>query len=307
MPPHITVVGSLNMDLVARTPRVPRPGETVLGGEFTTIPGGKGANQAVAAAYLGAHVTMVGRVGDDDFAGRLLHNLDRCGVDRAFVKRDLKNATGVALITVDDSGQNSIVVAPGANSMLSPDDIRQAESVISGSDAVLLQLEVPLETVIETARLAKSHRVMVVLNPAPALDLPVELLKNIDVLIPNETEAALLTDYPVEEEAYLELTARALMNMGVNVVVITRGGRGALLATENRFTRCAPFPAHAVDATAAGDAFIAGFSVARSESRSLEEAVRWGNAAGALAVTKLGAQSSLPKRSEVEDLLKNSV
>jgi len=143
-----------------------------------------------------------------------------------------------------------------------------------------------------------------VLNPAPALDLPEDLLKNVDVLIPNETEAALLTDYPVEEEAYVESTAEALLEMGVRVVVITRGGRGSLLATRDRFTRCAPFPVEAVDATAAGDAFIAGFAVALSESRPLTEAVRWGNAAGALAVTKLGAQSSLPKRSDVEALLK---
>jgi ribokinase len=300
---HVTVVGSLNMDLVARAPRIPQPGETIIGGDFYTAPGGKGANQAVAVARMGARVSMVGRVGCDAFAGLLLENLAAAGVDCAFVVRDLEAATGVALIVVDDAGQNSIVVASGANMRLSPADVDAAEAAIAVADVLLLQLESPLETVTRAAEVAHAHGVTVILNPAPARSLPAELLSSVDVLIPNEVETTLLTGLPVDDQAEAGAAAEALRGLGVGVVILTLGERGALLVgTEG--VECFPaFDVTPVDTTAAGDAFVGGFAVALAEGQTAAQAVRWGNAAGALATTKMGAQPSLPTRLTVENLL----
>jgi ribokinase len=204
----IAVVGSLNMDLVIRSPHIPRPGETIIGGEFHTVPGGKGANQAVAAARLGAQVSMVGRVGHDAFGSALLENLDADGIDHAFVVQDGQAATGVALIVVDDHGENSIVVSSGANMRLSP------------ADVLILQLEVPLESVIRSAELARAHGVKVVLNPAPARPLPARLLSMVDVLVPNESEAALLAGLPVGTQ----------ISMGVLEVHMSPGSDQSLAA-----------------------------------------------------------------------------
>jgi ribokinase len=324
MAAHVTVVGSLNMDLVARAPRIPRPGETIIGGDFHTLPGGKGANQAVAAARLGAQVSMVGRLGQDTFAGSLLDNLTAAGVDHTFVIQDPEAATGVALIMVDDAGQNSIVVASGANMRLSPADVDAAEAAIADADALLLQLESPLETVARAAEVARAHGVRVILNPAPARSLPATLLSLVDVLIPNESETALLTGVPVgdwpetetaaragigttlrEELLVLrgEKAARALRESGVDTVILTLGERGALLAREGETTLFPAFEVTPVDTTAAGDAFVGGFAVALAEGKPLAEAVRWGNGAGALATTRLGAQPSLPTRQALETLL----
>ena len=303
MTAHVAVVGSLNMDLVARAARIPQPGETVIGGEFRNVPGGKGANQAVAAARLGAQVSMVGRVGRDAFAGPLLDSLAADGIDHTFVIQDPHAATGVALIVVDDAGENSIVVASGANMRLSPTDVDAAETAIAGADALLLQLESPLETVTRAAELARAHGVTVILNPAPARPLPVELLALVDVLIPNESETALLTGMPVGDQAEAEAAAGALRTMGVGTVILTLGQRGALLAREGETVMCPAFDVTPVDTTAAGDAFVGGFAVALAEGRTLSEATRWGNGAGALATTKLGAQPSLPARQELETLL----
>ena len=303
MTAHVTVVGSLNMDLVARTPRIPQPGETIIGGEFRTVPGGKGANQAVAAARLGAQVSMVGRVGHDAFADPLLQNLAAASVDHAFVTRDPEAATGVALIFVDDAGQNSIVVAAGANMRLSPADVDAAEAVIAASDVVLLQLESPLETVTRAAEVARAHGARVVLNPAPARSVPSALLSRVDVLIPNESETAHLTGLPLGDRAAAEVAAAALRDMGVGTVILTLGGRGAMLACEEGAELFPAFEVDPVDTTAAGDAFVGSFAVALAEGRSLPEAVRWGNAAGALATTRLGAQPSLPARRAVAELL----
>ena len=300
---HVTVVGSLNMDLVARTPRIPQPGETIIGGDFHTVPGGKGANQAVAAARLGAQVSMVGRVGRDAFANPLLENLAAAGVDHTFVTQYPGAATGVALIVVDDAGQNSIVVASGANMRLSPADVDAAEAAIAAADALLLQLESPLETVTRAAEVARTHRVTVILNPAPARPLPAALLSLVDVLIPNESETSLLTGMPVGDQAEAETAAAALRESGVGTVILTLGDRGALLAREGETERFPAFDVTPVDTTAAGDAFVGGFAVALAEGQSLAEAVRWGNAAGALATTKLGAQPSLPNRHALEKLL----
>ena len=303
MAASVTVVGSLNMDLVTRASRIPQPGETIIGDDFHTLPGGKGANQAVAAARLGAQVAMVGRVGRDTFAGPLLDNLASAGVDCTFVTQDSQAVTGVALIVVDAAGQNSIVVASGANMRLLPDDVDAAESVISAAHVLLLQLESPLETVTRAAQVARAHGVQVILNPAPARSLPASLLSLVDVLVPNESETELLTGLPVGDPAEAEAAAAALQEMGVGTVILTLGERGALLAREGGATLLPAFDVRPVDTTAAGDAFVGGLGVALAEGKTLAEAVRWGNAAGALATTKLGAQPSLPTRGALEALL----
>jgi len=302
--PVITVVGSLNMDLVARSPRIPQPGETIIGGALLTAPGGKGANQAVAAAWLGAATAMVGKVGQDAFAASLLHNLAEANVDHTFVQQDAATVTGAALIVVDDAGENSIVVTPGANYQLTPADIEAAETVITTAKVLLLQLEIPLDAVVKAAQMARSNGVTVILNPAPAQALPTELLKAVDILIPNETETELLTGNPVSSQAEAELAAAKLRDQGVSTVIITLGARGALLIDGNQSMLIPPFSVMPVDTTAAGDAFVGGLAVALAEGQPLPKAVRWGNAAGALTATKLGAQTSLPNRAALLTKLK---
>jgi ribokinase len=302
MAARVAVAGSLNMDLIARAPRIPQPGETILGSDFSTAPGGKGANQAVAAARLRAQVSMVGRVGRDAFAQNLLASLAAAGVDHRHVIQDAQTATGVALIMVDDGGQNSIVVAPGANARLSPADVEAARATIATADVLLLQLESPLEAVARAAELAHAHGVTVILNPAPACELPAELLAQVDVLVPNESETAILTGLPAGSQ--VEVQAAALLELGVGAALLTLGERGALLARPEGTEHVPAFRVTPVDTTAAGDAFVGGFAAALAEGRSPVEAVRWGCAAGALATTKLGAQPSLPTHQEVEALLK---
>jgi len=300
---RICVVGSLNMDLVTRTPRIPIPGETIIGHEFFTAPGGKGANQAVAAARLGAQVSMVGRVGADDFGQAMRRALTEDDIDCACVFEDETAGTGIAAILVDDAGENSIVVASGANARLSPADVERAQAAIAGADALLLQLETPLETVIRAAEIARAHHVAVLLNPAPARTDLDALLPLVDVLILNESETALLTGLPVEDEAALLAAADALRATGVGVIILTLGAQGALLVQASGAEAIPAFPVDAVDTTAAGDAFVGGFAVALAEKKPLGEAVRWGNAAGGLAATKLGAQPSLPTRQALLALL----
>jgi ribokinase len=303
MPARVTVVGSLNMDLVIRTPRIPSPGETIIGSAFQTVPGGKGANQAVAAARLGAQISMVGRVGQDAFGQALLHNIVGDGIDATHVTHDPEAATGVALIVVDDLGENSIVVASGSNMRLSSADVDEAEAAIARASALLLQLENPLETAIRAAEIARVHRVPTILNPAPARSLPRRLLELVDVLVPNESEAALLSNMGTKDLSGAKAAALALRGKGVGVVILTLGEQGALLAGEVGTEFFAAFDVTPVDTTAAGDAFVAGFAVALAEGKPMTEAVRWGNAAGALTVTRLGAQPSLPTRQELELLL----
>jgi ribokinase len=306
MQPRIAVVGSLNMDLVVRARRIPLPGETIIGGEFATFPGGKGANQAVAAARLGARVAMIGRVGSDSYADVLLRNLTDADIDHSFVTRDPEVATGVAFIIVAESGQNSIVVASGANARLTPADVDAAEQAIARTDALVVQLESPLETVIRAAEVAHRHGVAVVLNPAPARPLPQELLSLVDILIPNESETQLLTDMPVGDRGQLTIATEALHRMGVRSLVVTLGRRGSFLSQDGEQTLVPAFPVTPVDTTAAGDAFVAALTVAMAGGLSLVDALRWGNAAGALTATRLGAQTSLPSRSEVEALLQKT-
>ena len=300
---RITVVGSLNMDLVIRVPRIPEPGQTIIGGTFDTVPGGKGANQAVAAARLGAQVSMIGQVGHDAFGETLLESLSANDVDHSFVKQDTGAATGVAFITVDEVGNNGIVVAPGANMQLSPADVDSAENTIAASNVILLQLESPLETVRRAAEISHAHGVKVILNLAPARSLPKDLLSLVDVLIPNESETAFLIRRLVSEQVEAEAAAIALVNAGVRSVILTLGDRGALLAQAGRTTYFPAFDVTPVDTTAAGDAFGGGFGVALAGGKPIAEAVRWGNAAGALATTQFGAQPSLPTRQALKNML----
>ncbi len=300
---RVVVVGSLNMDLIVSSPRIPVVGETILGNGFRTAPGGKGANQAVAAARLGAQVGMVGCLGVDSFAADLKNSLEESGVDLTHVRRDAQTSSGVALITVDEAGQNSIVVVPGSNYSLNAQDVQNAEALFMGAEVLLLQLEIPLEAVQRAAELARAHGVKVVLNPAPARPLPVELLKQVDFLVPNETESELLTGMPVKSLDDASAAARKLQELGAAAVILTLGAKGALLADKDGERLFPAFPVKAVDTTAAGDAFLGGLAAAFSEGRTLDEAVRWGNAAGALAATRIGAQPSLPQRTDLEKLL----
>lgn len=300
----IIIIGSLNMDLIVRTPRIPAPGETILGSTFSTAPGGKGANQAVAAAKLGGPVKLVGRLGADDFGKQLRSQLGAVGVDTQFVVQDLKAATGVALISVDDNGQNSIIVAPGANANVSRQDVDAARDAIRKARVVVAQLEIPLDTVTYALRLARDAGALTILNPAPAQTLARDILQNTDVLIPNETEAAQLTNLPVNSLATAAEAASALQQMGARRVLITLGEKGAVWLDEKAAPLAiAPFQVQATDTTASGDAFVGALATALAREQDWETSLRMASAAGALTATKLGAQPSLPTRAELEDFI----
>jgi ribokinase len=297
----IVVVGSINMDLVVRVERQVRPGETLLGSDYETHPGGKGANQAVAAARAGGKVRMVGRVGEDAFGGILLDGLGAEGIDLEHV-RALSGPTGVAFISVDARGQNSIIVAPGANRRLKPEDLEP--SAFTGAKAVLLQLEIPLETALVAAKLGREAGAKVILNLSPARPLSEAELEDIDLLLVNETEASALLEMDEgaiaeqPEEAAGKLTALA------SRVVLTLGERGAVWATPEESGHKSAFAVTVADTTAAGDAFAGALAVALTSGYSLAEATRWANAAGALAASRPGAQPSLPYQGEIDALCK---
>jgi ribokinase len=297
----IVVVGSLNMDLVVRTPRHPKVGETLIGSGFGTYPGGKGANQAVAAARLGAPVRMIGRVGADAFGDALLATVARDGVDTRYIKKDSESPSGVALIAVDDAGANTIIVASGANMRLTAEDVSAAEAAFEGAGALLLQLESPLPAIERAIELAHKHRVQVILNPAPARTLEAKLLQSVDYLIPNETESQLL----VEAESVGAAVTR-LKELGIPNLIVTLGGDGLLVESHAISQHIPAYRVKAVDTVAAGDAFVGGFAVALSEGLSIMDAATFGNAAAAIAVTRPGAQPSLPNRAELEAFLKNN-
>lgn len=298
--PDILVVGSLNADLVVRTPRFPQPGETISGGDLQVIPGGKGANQAVAAARHGAQVSMLGRVGNDSFGVFLLDNLRANHVDFQYVRRD-DSSTGTAIIVVDSSGQNSIVLSAGANGNVSALDVANAS--FADHKLLLLQLEIPIPTVLSATQRGRAGGLRVILNPAPAQQLPEELISIVDYLIPNETELALLSGMGVNDIPTATQAAKSLLSRGVKNVIVTLGSKGALIVTGTQATHVDTYRVHVVDTTAAGDAFIGGFAYSLLDNKSLEEAVRYGCASGALATTKFGAQPSLPTKEEVENLM----
>ncbi|PYE52807.1 ribokinase [Deinococcus yavapaiensis] len=299
----IVVFGSVNMDLVARASRLPNVGETVLGDTFETVPGGKGANQAVTCGRLGAPVAFVGRVGRDAFGDTLLQSLATANVDIGSVTPTL-GSSGVALIEVDEHGQNRIVVVPGANGEVGADDLARLKARLKPGDLLLLQLEIPLDVVVAAAGIAKEQGALVMLDPAPApTDLPSALWSLVDFLTPNETETRLLSGVDASTLDGALQAARNLLARGPKSVVVKRGDRGALYVDERGVLPVDPFDVESVDTVGAGDAFNGGFAAALAEGRSLPEALRFASATAALSVTKRGAQDALPTRSQVEVLL----
>jgi ribokinase len=299
---RVVTVGSCNMDLVARAPRLPERGETLTGSSFDTFLGGKGLNQTIAAQRMGASVAMVARVGDDVFGAAILDALAEDGVDTRFVQRDPDAPTGTATIVVEDgTGANTIVVVPGANGALSDADVDRAAALIRDADVLLLQLEVPIATTLRAAQIAHEAGATVLLIPAPAQPLPDELISLVDVLLPNEVELRQLAGGNVQTID----GARALIARGCGAVVVTQGERGALLVTADDEQRVAPFAVQAVDTVGAGDAFAGALGALLAEGTPLPDALRYGSAAGALATTQIGAVPSLPDRAAVDALVRS--
>ncbi|MBN1819010.1 MAG: ribokinase [Sedimentisphaerales bacterium] len=303
MKPKIVIVGSSNTDMIVKVDRIPRPGETVLGGRFITAPGGKGANQAVAAARAGANVTFVARLGSDMFGQEALAGFIRDGIDTQFVILDESEPSGVASIVVDRHGENSIAVAPGANARLCPEDIMAARSAFESAAMVLLQLEIPLDTVQAACHMAKEQGVPILLNPAPAQDLSEVLLSCVSILTPNEIEASLLSGIRVTDEPTAEKAAAQLAGHGIPTVLITLGARGVFVHSDEYTGMISSFEVEPVDTTAAGDVFNGALATALADGASLPEAARFANAAAAISVTLLGAQTSAPTRKVIEDFL----
>jgi ribokinase len=291
----VIVVGSLNIDQVVRTPRHPKIGETILGDDFRTFFGGKGANQAVAASRCGTAVTMVGKVGSDAFGDAILENLKNEGISLPFVRRDAQAPTGVAFIIVDDDGQNTIVVAPGANACVTPQDVQDAQPVFTESDLVVMQLEIPQPAVETALALAYDSGIRTILNAAPAAELPLSFYKQIDTLIVNQSELALLSC-----ESTLDAGIKQLVSRGAKNILVTLGGEGVLIHEPTSETLLPAYRLKVVDTVGAGDAFVGAFSSAIAQGATTLEAAEWGNAAGALAVTRPGAQNSLPYGEEIE-------
>lgn len=300
---HVLVIGSSNTDLVIRSPKLPTPGETLLGGTFFISPGGKGANQAVAAARAGAKVTFIARIGQDDFGRQALAGFEKEGIDLSHILQDPDLPSGVAFILVDEQGENSIVVASGANAALSPVQIETATPAFERAKVCLLQLETPIETIDYAVTLATQHNLRTILNPAPATQLPDSLYPNLYAITPNQTETQLLTGIYPDTDARAEQAAKILRQRGVENVIITLGARGARLVTPDQSTHI-PTPAtQVVDTTAAGDAFNGALARALSQGQTLEKAARFACAAGALTVSKHGAQPALPYENEILQLL----
>ncbi len=302
----IVVIGSSNTDMIIRVPRIPRPGETILGGKFFSAAGGKGANQAVAAARAGGEVTFIACVGMDSMGDQALQGFQQDGIDTSCLYRDEAEPSGAALIFVDEEGENSIAVAGGANKSLSPEKIRACGRVIESADILVMQLETPLPAIQAAADLAHAKQVPIILNPAPARPLPDDLLEKITILTPNESEAELLTGVAVTGFKSAGQAAGALREKGVEHVVITMGARGAFLAGRDMEAMIPGFRVPAVDTTAAGDVFNGTLSVALAEGRELAEAIRFASAAAAISVTRMGAQPSAPNRKEIEAFLRKS-
>jgi ribokinase len=300
----VVVVGSSNTDMILSVARIPMPGETVMGGRFATAQGGKGANQAVAAARSGGHVAFIGRLGRDSLGEQALSGLKREGISVSHVVRDDDHPSGVALIFVGSDGENCIGVAGGANQQLSAKDISRARGLITGARVLLLQLETPLRTVEAAASLAHAAGVGVILNPAPARPLPDRLLRMVMLLTPNETEASILAGIRVNSVASATRAARILQGRGARSVIVTLGANGAIVATEGGVNWIPSFKVRAVDSTAAGDVFNGALAVRIAEGSALPEAVRFAHAAAALSVTRSGAQPSIPGRKAINAMLR---
>ena len=301
---HIVVFGSMNMDLIVQSPRLPVPGETLLGRGFFTAPGGKGANQAVALARLGVPTQMVGRVGGDSFGSELVNSLQTAGVRTEHVLVDQAASSGVAAIAVDDTGENQIIVVPGANGRVDETDVERLLHLLPSARALLMQFEIPMSAVVSAAQTARSVGVPVILDPAPAqLDVPVELYSLVDIITPNETEAGQMVGFPVNEPDSAAQAAAVLLQRGVGTAIVKLGAQGAVCATKEETFFVPAFPVLAVDTVAAGDAFNGGLAAALASGLPLRQAVIWGAAAGALASTKLGAQSSMCDRATFDAFL----
>ncbi len=299
----VSVVGSFVYDLVAKAPRRPKTGETLIGEFFGMFLGGKGANQAIASSRSGASVHMIGRLGNDLFGNQFLEKFSNEGISTDFVVIDDVNGTGVGMPLIDATGDNSIVLIPQANMALSVDDVNNAFEPIASSDVLILQLEVPIDASQRAAEIAKENNTMVLLNPAPAREIPDSFLRLVDVLIPNEIETEILSGMKTTTNDQAIEAARALTSKGISTVILTLGHRGALLLTDEIEKRVPGFAIEAVDTTAAGDAFCGALATSLAQGSTIEDAVWVANAAGALAVTKLGAEPSLPKKADLDQFL----
>ncbi|MFM7022081.1 MAG: ribokinase [Flavobacteriales bacterium] len=300
---NIIVIGSSNSDMVIQSEKLPKPGETVLGKKFFMNPGGKGANQAVAASRLGGAVLFIARVGNDLFGKQAVFTFKKEGIDASFVVSDTQNPSGVALISVDEKGENSIVVAPGANNALNVDDIRRAEKEIAAAEIVLTQLEIPMNAVEFIGDITASAGKKLILNPAPATTLSDALLKNIFVITPNETEAEILSGITVVDEISAAQAAKKIRARGVQNVIITMGGSGAFILSDEFSGLVAAPKVKALDTTAAGDVFNGALAVALSEKMSIKEAVEFAVRAASVSVTRMGAQSSIPYKKEIAEMI----
>ncbi|MBP6383447.1 MAG: ribokinase [Aeromonas sp.] len=300
---RLVVLGSVNADHVLRVPHFPRPGETLTGHSYQVVPGGKGANQAVAAARLGAPVSFIARIGDDAIGQQMRQGFEQDGIDVSAVELDETLPTGIAIIYVSDEGENSIGISAEANGALSPAMVKRHEAMIADAHTLLLQLEVPLESVFEAAKLARSHGTRVVLNPAPAQPLSSELLALVDLITPNQTEAELLTGVKVSDEASAALAADCFHQMGISDVMITLGSQGVYCSNARQQQLIPGFRVEAVDTTAAGDTFNGALLAAELAGADFNAAVRFAHGAAALSVTKFGAQSSIPSKVEVDAFL----
>lgn len=311
--PRIVVVGSIVFDCVAQADRLPKKGETVMGRSFGMFSGGKGANQAVQAARLGAEVYMVGRVGRDSLADHVLKNLNASGVDTRYIRQDPSAATGACCIHVDAAGDNTIIIVPEANMACAPEDVDAAKEVIGSADVLLCQFEIAMPTVVHALELAAKLGVRSILNPAPAHRVPEGLCSKVSLLTPNETEAEVISGVPLpqdsagqEADAWAREACSRLLRMGSQNVVITLGHRGAYLASAQTSRLFPAYRVSAVDVTAAGDAFNGAMAVALAEERGIEDSIAFANAAGALAATRAGSQPSLATRQELEDFLQKA-
>lgn len=296
----VLVIGSVNMDLVVKVDRFPNPGETILSNNFQMFPGGKGANQAVCTSKLGAKTSFIGKIGKDQFGEKLSASLEKNGVNLDNLIIDQSLNSGIAIITVDNSGQNEIIVVPGSNMNLTPEEISNKQKLFSETNVVLAQLEIPIETVLKAAEFSNESDTFFILNPAPARKLSDKLLKCVDFLTPNETELELLSGMSIKNIENTGEAAKSLLKKGVKNIIVTLGAKGALFVNKNKVELFPAYKVNAVDSTAAGDAFNGAFAFALSNGESISEAIVFANKIASISVTRMGAQSSMPGRDEVE-------